>query len=268
MAAARAVLVDIDGVLTVSWRPLPGTVEAMASLRAAGLRVAFLTNTTSRTRACITSVLAGAGFAVEADEILTAPAVTAAHLASHYPAARCMLLNSGDIRQDMAGVAIVGDAGPEPDVVVVGGAGPEFSYEALNRAFAYLRRGARLVAMHRSLYWRTDAGLQLDGGAFVAALEQAAGVSAEVTGKPAGAFFAAALAAARASPGEAVMIGDDIDADVLAAQRHGITGVLVKTGKYNPEALRQASGAPDHVIDSFADLPDLLRHIANKPGLA
>lgn len=263
MAAVHAVLVDIDGVLTVSWRPLPGTVEALAALRAAGLKVALLTNTTSRTRACIMSILTDAGFAVEADEILTAPAVTAAHLASRYPGARCMLLNSGDIGQDMPDVTIVGDGNPEPDVVVIGGAGPEFSYQALNHAFANLRRGARLVAMHRSLYWRTDAGLQLDGGAFVAALEQAAGVSAEVTGKPSDAFFAAALAGAQITPGEAVMIGDDVEADVLAAQRHGITGVLVKTGKYTPEALQQAPGVPDHVIDSFADLPHLLQRIAN-----
>ncbi len=75
----------------------------------------------------------------------------------------------------------------------MGGAGPEFSYRALNRAFGHLQRGARLVAMHRGLYWRTADGLQLDSGAFVAGLEQAAGTDAEVVGKPAPAFFAAAL---------------------------------------------------------------------------
>jgi ribonucleotide monophosphatase NagD (HAD superfamily) len=54
------------------------------------------------------------------------------------------------------------------------------------------------------------------------------------------------------------MVGDDIEADVLAAQRHGLTGVLVRTGKYRPETLRNATGAPDQVIDSIADLPGLL----------
>jgi len=79
------------------------------------------------------------------------------------------------------------------NVVLLGGAGPEFSYRALNRAFGHLQRGARLVAMHRGLYWRTSEGLQLDTGAFLAGLEQAAGTEAEVVGKPAPAFFAAAL---------------------------------------------------------------------------
>jgi ribonucleotide monophosphatase NagD (HAD superfamily) len=61
--------------------------------------------------------------------------------------------------------------------------------------------------------------------------------------------------------GEAVMVGDDVESDVLAAQRAGVRGVLVRTGKYLPETHRAASGTPDHVIDSFADLPALLREL-------
>ncbi|MEU0005406.1 HAD-IIA family hydrolase [Streptomyces sp. NPDC006314] len=256
MASVRAVLIDIDGVLTVSWRPLPGAVEALRAIREAGLGVVLVTNTTSRTRASIAATLADAGFPVTAEDILTAPAATAAHLAG----ARCALLNSGDVREDLEGIILVdeetGDA--VPDVVLFGGAGPEFGYAALNRAFAHLQRGARLVAMHRNLYWRTDAGLQLDAGAFIAGLEAAAGSEAEVTGKPARAFFEAALGRLGVEPGEALMIGDDVESDVLAAQRLGITGVLVRTGKFLPEAVERASGRPDQVLGSFADLPELL----------
>jgi len=256
MTSVRAVLIDIDGVLTVSWEPLPGAVEALREIRAAGLGVALVTNTTSRTRASIAGTLAEAGFPVAAEDILTAPAVTAAYLAEHFPGARCALLNSGDVREDLEGVNLVED---DPDVVVVGGAGDEFGYAALNRAFGHLQRGARLVAMHRNLYWRTEDGLQLDSGAFLAGLEQAARVEAVVTGKPSRAFFASALARLGAGPDEAVMVGDDVESDVLAAQAAGVTGVLVRTGKFLPETLRDASGRPDHVIDSFADLPALLR---------
>lgn len=115
--------------------------------------------------------------------------------------------------------------------------------------------------MHRGLYWRTDEGLQLDAGAFLAGLEQAAGTEAEVVGKPAPAFFATALARLSASPDGTVMVGDDIETDVLAAQRQGLTGVLVKTGKYLPRTHQAASGTPDHVLDSFADLPALLEQL-------
>ena len=254
-----AVLLDIDGVLTVSWRPVPGAVEAVRRLRDAGFALALLTNTTSRTRAWMASTLSDAGFAVTAGDIFTAPAITAAYLARNYPGARCLLLNSGDITADLAGVTIIpDDATVAPDVVILGGAGPEFSYPALNRVFGHLQGGAHLVAMARTLYWRTDQGLQLDAGAFLPGLEQASGVQAEVTGKPSAAFFATALAALGAAPSAALMIGDDIEADALAAQRAGLTGVLVRTGKYQRETLDRASGRPDHVIDSIADLPDLL----------
>ncbi len=258
MRQIRAILLDIDGVLTVSWRPVPGAVEAVRALRDGGFALALVTNTTSRTRSWMAATLSDAGFGVSEQDIFTAPAITAAYLASNYPGARCVLLNSGDIGADLAGVDLVGDGTAAPDVVIIGGAGPEFSYQALNRMFGHLQAGARLVAMGRNLYWRTDQGLQLDGGAFLAGLEQASGVQAEVTGKPAAAFFGTALHAVGADAAEAMMVGDDIAADVLAAQRAGLTGVLVRTGKFRQATLDSAPGTPDHVIDSVADLPGLL----------
>jgi HAD superfamily hydrolase (TIGR01458 family) len=263
MRRIHAVLIDIDGVLTVSWKPLPGAVAALRRLRADGYPLALVTNTTSRTRAWIGSTLAEAGFSVTASDILTAPVIAAAYLRAHHPHARCLLLNSGDIGADLAGLDLVapGDSSPV-DVVLTGGAGPEFSYQALNQAFSHLQRGARLVAMHRGLYWRTSGGLQLDSGAFLAGLEQAAATDAEIVGKPAPAFFAAALAHLGADAAHTLMTGDDIETDVLAAQRHGLNGVLVKTGKYLPRTHHHASGTPDHVLDSFADLPALLERLA------
>lgn len=261
MRRISAVLLDIDGTLTVSWRPVPGAVAAVTRLQEAGFAVGFTTNTTSRTRAWIASALSEAGFRAGPDDIFTAPAITAAYLARSHPGARCALLNSGDISADLPGVTIIGDGdapGPEPDVVILGGAGPELSYQALNRVFGYLLGGARLVAMSRNLYWRTDSGLQLDTGAFLAGLEQAAGVRAEVTGKPAPAFFATVLASLGADASQAVMVGDDVEADVLGAQLHSLAGVLVRTGKYREEAVARAPGVPDHVIGSVADLPALL----------
>ena len=258
MRPIRAVLIDIDGVLTVSWQPLEGAVAALRRLRAAALPLALVTNTTSRTRASIAAALAGAGFPVTAADILTAPVIAAAYLREHCPGARCLLLNDGDIGEDLAGVTLARADDPAVDVVLLGGAGPEFSYRALNRAFGHLQRGARLVAMHRGLYWRTADGLQLDSGAFVAGLEQAAGTDAEVVGKPAPAFFTAALNHLGARAAGTLMVGDDVENDVLAAQRQGLTGVLVKTGKYLPQTHQAAPAAPDHVIESIADLPAVL----------
>jgi HAD superfamily hydrolase (TIGR01458 family) len=260
MDGVRAVLIDIDGVLTVSWEPLPGAVEAVRALRAADLPFALVTNTTSRTRSRIAETLAGLGFPVGPDDVLGAPAATAAHLREHHPGAACLLLSSGEVADDLEGVRLVGPD-DHVDVVVLGGAGPEFSYEALDNAYGHLQDGAALVAMHRNLYWRTDAGLQLDAGAFLLGLEKAADKEAAVLGKPSGAFFAAALSTLGVGRSAAVMVGDDLEADVLGAQRAGIAGVLVRTGKYSERdehGGRDETDRPQHVVDSVADLPGLL----------
>lgn len=261
MQRVGAVLIDIDGVLTVSWEPISGAVSAVEHLRAAGIPLALVTNTTSRSRASIAAALGAAGFPVTASDVLTAPAVAAAYLREHYPGARCLLLNSGDIRADLSGITLAGEDDAAVDVVLIGGAGPEFSYQALNRAFGCLQAGARLVAISRGMYWRTSNGLQLDSGAFVAGLEQATGTAAEVVGKPAEAFFSVALAHLGVTARDALMIGDDIVNDVLAAQHCGLTGVLVKTGKYLARTHASAPSAPDHVLDSIADLPWLLQQL-------
>ena len=224
--------------------------------------VALVTNTTSRTRAWIAGTLAEAGFPVERGDVLTAPAATAAYLAQHRPGARCLLLTSGDVAEDMTDVQLVGPedgADADPDVVVLGGAGPEFGYDALNDVFGHLQRGAELVAMHRNLFWRTDAGLQLDSGAFLLGLERAADVEATVVGKPAPEFFAAALRRLDVPAEATVMVGDDVESDVVGGQAAGMTGVLVRTGKFQPDDEHGVDGErPHHVIDSIAELPDLL----------
>jgi ribonucleotide monophosphatase NagD (HAD superfamily) len=82
-----------------------------------------------------------------------------------------------------------------------------------------------------------------------------------VVGKPAEGFFSAALAHLGVTAADALMIGDDIENDVLAAQRCGLTGVLVKTGKYQARTHSSATSAPDHVLDSIAELPRLLKQL-------
>lgn len=250
----EGLLFDIDGVLTVSWRALPGAVAALEALRKLGLPMRFLTNTTSRTRGSIAQVLAAEGFAIDAAHILTAPAATASYLRKAHPGQRCYLLSSGAVAAELEGVKLVGDNDPA-DVVVLGGAGPEFSYERVNHAFHLLTHGAALVAMHRNMLWRTDAGLDLDAGAYVSGLEKAANRQAEVVGKPSRLFYGAALAALGTPASRTLMIGDDIEADIAGAQAADIRAVLVRTGKFLEADLAAAPVPPHAVLDSIADLP-------------
>jgi HAD superfamily hydrolase (TIGR01458 family) len=249
------VLLDIDGVLTVSWEPLPGAVETVAWLRAHEVPFRLITNTTTHTRAALAATLGQAGIEVAADEIVTAVVATAAFLREAHPGARAIVLSDGDARADLEGIELVED---RSDVVVLGGAYEGFDYPTMNRLFRMLMDGAELVAMHRNLYWRTAQGWQLDGGAYVAALEEATGRRATVCGKPAAAYFGSALAQIGVAAGRAAMVGDDVENDVLGAQAAGLTGVLVRTGKFRAEDLRRANGEPDVVLGSIADLPGLL----------
>ena len=132
----------------------------------------------------------------------------------------------------------------------------DFSYPTINAVFRRLMDGVPLIAMHRNLYWKTARGWELDAGAYVAGLESATGTEAVVCGKPSPAYFAAALDVLGVPAERAAMVGDDIVNDVEGARAAGLTGILVRTGKFRDGDL--AEGAPDAVVDALADVPALL----------
>jgi HAD superfamily hydrolase (TIGR01458 family) len=256
---ARRVLLDIDGVLTVSWRPLPGAIETIGWLLDQNIDFRLLTNTSSRSRHEISVLLADAGMRIDATWILTAVTSAARHLTQHYPGMGCLVLNEGDLREDLEGVPMADAKGA--GVVLLGGAGPSVGYAQLDRVFKLAVGGTPLVALHRNTHYETADGPALDMGAFIVGLEAAAGIEVTVVGKPAAAFFGAALADLNSAAGTAVMVGDDIASDVFGAQAVGMTGVLVRTGKYRPSDLTRGPDRPDHVIDDIGQLPDLLESL-------
>ncbi|MGL4306367.1 MAG: HAD-IIA family hydrolase [Mycobacteriaceae bacterium] len=260
MTVIGGVLFDIDGVLVTSWKTIPGAQDAINVLRKKDIARAFLTNTTSRTRADIADALTDLGISVSEDEIITAATLTAEYVRSTHSGARAYLLNSGDVTSDMPGIEFVDT---DPDVVILGGAGPEFSHEALSNVFSWMCAGVPVVTMHRSVTWSTDDGLRIDTGMYLTGMEEASGNKAVAVGKPAPQGFFAAATRMGVDCEEAIMVGDDLENDVVAAQIVGMTGVLVRTGKFRQDTLDrwaqdQYSLQPHHVIDSVADLPALL----------
>lgn len=253
-----ALLLDIDGVLHVSGVAIPGAPAAVRRLREDGHALRFVTNNTIRSRARLAAELRSIGFELREEEVETAP-LAAAHLLA---GRRVLALVAPAIHDDLAGTVDLVEEGA--DAVLVGGldetpdAGAVFAYDRLNRAFLELERGARLVCLHRNRWWQTAAGPMVDAGLYVAGLEYAARVGAELVGKPSRSYFEAALAELGARPAEATMVGDDVESDVLAAMAIGMRGVLVRTGKFREETLAAAPGRPDGVIASVAELPDWL----------
>ncbi|HTG48881.1 MAG TPA: HAD-IA family hydrolase, partial [Gemmatimonadales bacterium] len=119
----------------------------------------------------------------------------------------------------------------------------------------YVIDGAAIIALSRDRYWRRGDRLALDAGPFVRALEYATGVEARVAGKPSPAFYTAALASLGLDVSmRAVMVGDDLWSDVEGAQRAGLQGWLVRTGKFREDTLRGSGITPNRVLPSVAAL--------------
>jgi HAD superfamily hydrolase (TIGR01458 family) len=257
LSRVEGLLIDIDGVLTVSGVPIAGSPEAVARLRAAGVPFRLMTNTTEMTRRELVRQLAGAGFGVATEEIVTAVLMTADYLKSEHPGARCFLLGGPDSTEDLEGIELARD---HADVVVIGGSSRSFDWDDMNHALRLALDGAPLVGMHRTVAWMVTDGLALDTGVMLLnAIEAATGREAVVCGKPAQQAFKAGLHELGLPAERVAMVGDDVNTDALAAQSCGVAGVLVRTGKFREDVLERATGTPDAVIDSLADLPGLLR---------
>jgi phospholysine phosphohistidine inorganic pyrophosphate phosphatase len=250
------VLLDLDGVVYVGDEPVPGAAETVDWLAREGVPHCFLTNTTSRPRQSLVDKLAGMGVAAEPDQLLT-PAVAAVAWLRRHDIARPAVFAPEATAEEFD------ELDPLPDdfergagAVVIGDLGEGWDFPTLNRALRLLMSDddVPLVALGMTRYWRAEDGLRLDAGAFVRALEYAVGRTAVVLGKPDPAFYGTAVESLGVEADGVVMIGDDIKTDVGGAQRAGLTGVLVRTGKFSESDL-DGDVSPDAVLDSIADLP-------------
>jgi len=239
----QAVLIDLAGVLHIDDQAIPGAVEALQRLRASGLPLRFLTNTTRSPRRRIVASLQQMGFAIAPEEVQTAVLATR-HLVQQRGLHPHYLVHP-DIAEE------IGSSHAEPDAVVLGDAGEHFTYAALNTAFRLLMQGLPLIVMARNRYFKEKDGLTLDMGAYVAGLEYSSGIQAEVVGKPAAPFFLSALEELGVAPENAVLIGDDLADDIGGAQAVGIAGLLVRTGKFRAGDETHPQIRPAAVVDDF-----------------
>ena len=244
----KGLLVDLDGTLYVEDAPIPGAREALLRLEAVGIPYRYVTNTTRKPRREVVNRLRELGFPAR-ENLVFAPAAAANTLLA---GKRCHALVAEALFEDLADL-VLADTGPT-EHVLVGDLGDGFDYARLNRAFRLLMDGAELVALQRNRFWQEADGPSLDAGPFVAALEYASGKTATVAGKPEPAFFEAALRDLGLQAKDVAMVGDDAEFDVAGAQRTGLRGIQVKTGKYRSET----AGEADAEIESIADLPAVL----------
>lgn len=266
----RAFILDADGVLMFRSKPIAGSPEALVELRRRAIPYRVLTNFSSAHRSSLAAAFGKAtGLDVDAAEIITAASAAAAYTASHHAGKPILVLAAPDARREWAGQEVVGldeaDARSEPvAAVVIGDAGDDLSYRNLDIAFRQLRNGAEFVAMHRNPWWMTPKGFTLDAGALVAGLEFALGRRAVITGKPSPVVFRQALdeiraemkgsGGARLRAADVAMVGDDPRADIAAARRVGLRGVLVLTGKVTADEASASGVRLDAVAASLGEV--------------
>lgn len=254
---ARGVLIDLDGVLYLGGKEIPGAHEAIDYLTDKRVPFRCISNTTRKCRKTICLQLSKMGFEIPEEYIFTPPQAAIAHMhCSGKSLPRFFLLTTGDVNLDFAGAGT--HDSETADYVIVGDAGDVATYDSLNTAFRLLMEGAELIALEKDRYWMAQDGLSLSAGPFVSALEFATGKEAAVMGKPSRRFFELALEDMHLHPEDVLMIGDDILTDVGGAQAAGMTGILVRTGKFREDVLQRSAVRPDRVINSIADLQTII----------
>ena len=240
-------ILDLDGVVWLSDDVIPGVPEAISRLREAGNTILFLTNNSSRKVGDLVEKLEGMGIPVEADEIVTSAQAAAVMLE---PGSVALVCAGDGVREalDARGVKTV-DTGPADAVVV--GFHKEFDYDRLNAAYQAIRGGARLIGTNDDTTYPTPEGPIPGGGALLAAVAAAAGVEAEVAGKPYQPMADAVLERIGGAADDGMVVGDRPDTDGLIAKRLGLPFGLVFTG-----------------VTSEDDLPVDPEPVATAPDLA
>jgi len=245
----EVLLLDLSGVLYDGDTVIPRAVEAVSRAQQAGLELRFLTNTSQKTRASLIRHLRELGFELENRQLFTA--VDAARQWLSQRELRPFCLVHENIRCEFDDFDQ-----QNPNAVLIADAAEGFTYENLNRAFQLCMDGAPLLGVGYNRYFKSDGQLLMDAGAFVRAVEFAAGTEAIIVGKPSAAFFEQVMESTTASAEDALMVGDDVFGDVEGALNAGIPACLVRTGKYRRGDEDRVEGEFS-VVESVAEAIDL-----------
>lgn len=271
----RLLIFDLDGVIYRGHRAVPGAPELVRDLQSRGLLVRYATNNSTATRTAYVERLAGLGIEASVQELVTSTSASIAYLQAHLPRVHRVLAVGApgmldELRQAGFYATAAADAAPdrydggplaERYDAVIAGLDQEFDYHRLAAAASAIRDGARFIATNADLRYPTPHGFLPGAGAMVAAIQAAAGAEPPlVIGKPEPAMFLTALEETDVAAEEAVVVGDNPDADMVAATRAGIRSVLVLTGVTDAAsaALLDGERRPDAIVAGPAELGRLL----------
>jgi glycerol-1-phosphatase len=251
------VVFDLDGVVYLIDRPIPGAAEAVERLRAGGVAVAYATNNASRRAADVATLLTGMGVPAQADEVLTSAGAAAALLAQRLePGAPVLVVGAEALRAEVrdAGLTPV-EVFEDKPAAVVQGYGPDVGWRILAEAALAVRAGATWVATNTDRTLPSPRGPLPGNGSLVAVLRTALDREPDiVVGKPEPALFTTAATLSGAK--HPLTVGDRLDTDIEGANKAGTDSLLVLTGVSGPADLLAAepSRRPTYVAADLSGL--------------
>lgn len=252
-------VVDLDGTVYLGDRLIPGADGGVAALRGSGIEVLFVTNKAVARRAEYREKLRGLGVPAETEEVMNSSAMTAAYLAEHHPGDPVFVVGEEPLRRELSerGLRLTED--PDEAAVLLASMDRRFDYERLTEALHAMDENTAFIATNPDRTCPTEHGEVPDCGAMVGAIEGATGRELHrVIGKPSQTAIDAASSALDVDPAECLVIGDRLETDVRMGNRAGMTTVLVLSGVTDRAALERSPIRPDHVIDSLADVEEVL----------
>jgi HAD superfamily hydrolase (TIGR01458 family) len=250
------VLIDFDGIINIGGKPANDAKNFLRYLSKNKIPSHIISNSTLKTSKDVKKFLKdnSMDFGIQ---VMTAVDAAYNYVKKHYTKVSVYC----DSKTKKFFSDLIDDENPE--AVVIGDLGKGWTYEILNVIFRKVFVGAEIIAMQKNKYWKPDGKtLSLDAGPFINAIEFATGKQAILIGKPSKLYFQNALQQLGFSTNENfIMIGDDYDNDILAAQNIGGKGILVYTGKTKYPLSKEIKIKPSYEAQNLTGVISILSKI-------
>ena len=254
----KAIFLDLDGTVHLDGKIIDGVSEVIKKLRTMGMQIFFWTNNSSKSRKEIMEKLKVMDIDAEEEFIYSSGYALAQYVKERLPGMSVYCISDGGIQAELTASGILVSENQTADIVAVG-LDRTFSYTKLEHANNALEKGAIFIATNQDETIPTPEGPKPGAGSIVAALAKASGKIPYLIGKPSPYMLNLALKEHKIKKTEAIIVGDKLDTDILAAKKAGIASVLVLTGVTKKQDVKMNKKIkPDFVINSLKDIPRIL----------
>lgn len=251
----KGFICDMDGVIYHGNRVLPGVVEFIDWLHRENKEYLFLTNNSGSTPKELQQKLARMGLDVSEEHFYTSALATAAFLKEQAPGCSAYVIGEAGLLNALYDAGItMNDVNPD---YVIMGEGKSYSLDTLTKAVNLVRNGAKLIGANSDISGPIEDGIAPACRALVAPIELATGKQAYFCGKPNPLMMRTGLNLLGCHSGEAVMVGDRMDTDVISGMECGMSTVLVLSGVSTRETISTFAYCPTVVLDGVGNIVEM-----------